>query len=71
MPTTSTPLAPTVGEISRRTGVSIHRVEYIIRARNIQPSSRAGNVQIFSEVYVEHIASELRRIDEEKEGHHV
>ena len=57
---------PTVGEIARRTGYSLHRVEYIIRARNIRPSGRAGNARVFTDADVERIASELRRIDSEK-----
>ena len=57
---------PTVGEIARRTGYPVHRVEYVIRSRNICPSSRAGNARVFTEADVEQIASELRRIDAEK-----
>jgi hypothetical protein len=58
--------APTVGEIARRTGNLVHRVEYVIRSRGIKPVAVAGNARIFSEADVAHIASELRRIDEEK-----
>jgi len=61
-------VVPTVGEIARRLGVPEHRVEYIIQSRNIRPHSRAGNLRIFSEADVQHIASELRRIDAEKGG---
>ncbi len=61
-------ISPTVGEIARRLAVSIHRIEYIIRTRNIQPSGWAGNARIFTEVDVDRIASELRRIDAEKGG---
>ncbi len=53
----------TVGEIARRTNSSIHRVEYVIRSRGIEPQGRAGNARIFSESDVELIASELHRID--------
>lgn len=59
---------PTVGEIARQTGYPIHRVEYVIRSRNIRPASRAGNVRVFTEADVEHIAHELRAIDEERGG---
>ena len=65
---TQVPKAPTVGEISRRLGEPLHRIEYIIRARTIQPASRAGHVRIFTEADVERIGSELRRIDAEKGG---
>lgn len=62
------PAAPTVGEIARRIGAPIHRVEYIIRARNIRPSAVAGNVRVFSEADVNRIASEIRRIDSQRGG---
>ena len=57
---------PTVGEIARRLGVPLHRVEYVILSRNLRPSGRAGNARVFTEADVAHIASELRRIDEQK-----
>lgn len=60
-------VAPTVGEIARRLGESLHRVEYVIRSRNIQPASRAGHVRIFAEADVAHIADELRQIDARQE----
>lgn len=63
------PNVPTIGEIVRRTGFPLHRIEYVIRTRGIRPTGRAGNARIFTEVDVSRIASELRRIDNEKEGH--
>lgn len=59
---------PTVGEIERRTGYPLHRIEYIIRARGIQPAGRAGNVRVFAEDDVELIAEELRKIDAERDA---
>lgn len=53
----------TVGEIAKRLGEPLHRVEYLIRARDIQPAGRAGNARVFSDVDVDFIASELARID--------
>lgn len=52
-------ILPTVGEIARRQGVPLHRVEYLIRARGIRPSGWAGNARVFSEEDVERIAREL------------
>lgn len=66
----SIPSVPTVGEIARRLGTPLHRVEYVIRSRNLLPSGWAGNARIFSNADVAHIASELRRIDEEKGVRH-
>lgn len=59
---------PTVGEIARRHGVPVHRVEYVIRSRHIQPIGKAGNSLIYSNEAVERIASHLHRIDEERGG---
>jgi len=53
----------TVGEIARRLHVSLHRVEYLIRARRIRPIGVAGNARIFAEQDLRHIADELRRIN--------
>ena len=61
----SLPAAATIGEISRRLGQPVHRVEWIIRARNVRPVQRAGNCRIFSQEDVDYIAAELRRIDRE------
>lgn len=58
---------PTVGEIARRIGYPLHRVEYIIRSRGIEPTGRAGNARVFTDADVSRIAGELRRIDGEKE----
>ncbi len=63
---TSAPAVPTVGEIVRRLSEPLHRIEYVIRARDIRPVGWAGNARIFSEADVDYIRSELRRIDEER-----
>jgi len=57
------PPIPTVGEIARRFGEPLHRIEYVIRSRGIKPLGRAGNARVFSELAVERIGEELRRID--------
>jgi hypothetical protein len=59
----STPTLPTIGEIARRLGEPIHRVEYVIRARRIRPCGWAGNARVFPEEAVDAIALELHRID--------
>ena len=61
-------IVPTVGAIARRLGKPIHRIEYVIRARNIEASGRAGNCRIFTDADVAFIAAEIRRIDAEKGG---
>lgn len=49
----------TVGEIARRIEQPLHRVEYVVRARGIEPDGWAGNLRVFSESALERIASEL------------
>ena len=67
MPATA-PSMPTIGEIARRLNVPTHRVEYIIRARNIKPRGWAGNARVFDDAGVEAIATELDRIEATKSG---
>lgn len=62
------PVAPTVGEIARRLGVPLHRVEYVIRSRQISPTARAGNARLFTEADVRRIESELARISGDTES---
>jgi DNA-binding transcriptional MerR regulator len=57
-----------IGSIARRLNAPVHRIEYIIRSRGITPAFTAGNARVFTEADVQHIASELRRIDQEREG---
>jgi hypothetical protein len=66
--TTKTEAMPTIGEIARRLGQPVHRIAYVIRSRNIEPLATAGNSRVFSEASVEHIASELRRIESDRQG---
>jgi hypothetical protein len=59
---------PTVGEIARRLGEPIHRIEYVLRTRNIRPSGLAGNCRVYPDKDVERIAAELQRVDSRKDG---
>jgi hypothetical protein len=67
MSATTTTAVPTVGEIARRLGEALHRVEYVIRSRSIQPVGRAGHVRVFNETDVAFIADELRQIAARKQ----
>jgi hypothetical protein len=53
---------PTIGEIARRLGEPIHRVEYAIRSRGIRPSGWAGNARVFPQDSVNEIAAVLHHI---------
>jgi hypothetical protein len=59
---------PSVGEIARRLGEPVHRIEYVLRTRNIRPSGMAGNCRVYAEEDIERVAAELRRIDARKDG---
>ncbi|MBC7835118.1 MAG: helix-turn-helix domain-containing protein [Phycisphaerales bacterium] len=61
MPAPNPSVVLTVGEIARRLGVPVHRVEYVIRTRDIHPSVLAGNLRVFTEADLDHIGTELRR----------
>jgi DNA-binding transcriptional MerR regulator len=50
----------TLGDVARRLGVPVHRVTYILRTRNIQPTSRAATYRLFDNDVVARIAKELR-----------
>jgi hypothetical protein len=56
----------TVGEIARRLGREVHRVEYVIRSRRIRPAGWAGHARVFSDADLEFITAELRRIARER-----
>jgi hypothetical protein len=56
----------TVGVIARQMGEPIHRIEYIIRTRNIRPTRIVGRYRVFDEAAVNLIVAELRRIDQRK-----
>lgn len=64
----SAPAMTTVGEIARRLGEPVHRIEYVIRARRIRPTGRAGSARVFPEDAVKAIALELQRISANKLG---
>ena len=49
----------TVGEIARHFDVALHRVEYAIRSRNIEPTHRAGNARVFDDAAVTLIGNAL------------
>lgn len=60
--------ALTIGEIARRLSAPIHRIEYVVSSRGLQPTMRAGNARVFSESDLQFIGSVLRRIDAERRG---
>ena len=55
-----------LGEISRRIGWPLHRVEYFIRSRKIKPVLRAGNIRVFGDDIVKRLLSETARTADKK-----
>ena len=53
----------TVGEIARRLDEKVHRIEYVIRSRQIPAVGWAGHARVFSEAAYQRIESELVRMD--------
>ncbi len=66
--TSQIPILLTIGEISRRLDQPIHRVEYVLRSRNVAPAGWAGNARVYVEADVTFLTAELRRIDDERLG---
>lgn len=51
----------TVGEISRRVGCPVHRVDYFIRTRGIKPLEIAGRARVFGDDVLDLLRSELNK----------
>lgn len=66
--TSQIPSLLTIGEIARQLDQPIHRIEYVLRSRNVAPAGWAGNARVFAESDVVFLAAELRRIDDERSG---
>ncbi len=55
--------ALTVGAIARTLGEPLHRVQYAIRTRDIEPEAIAGNIRVFRQTSIERVADILKEID--------
>lgn len=64
----TSPQVVSLGDIARRLGEPIHRIDYVVRTRNIVPALRVGGRRFYSEATVQHVASEIRQIEAEKAG---
>jgi hypothetical protein len=58
----------TVGEIARRLSQPVHRIEYVLRTRAIEPTGRAGGCRVFSEADFGRIREVLAEIRSRKGG---
>lgn len=59
-----------LGQIARELGVSLHRVEYIVKSRRLSPIGRAGNIRLFQPSDVQLISKELKQVAARKEVRH-
>ncbi len=58
----------TIGQIARRLDEPLHRVEYAIKSRGVEPRAFAGNARVFDERAIELVAAALRGIDASRKG---
>ena len=56
------------GQIARKLGVNVSRVEYILETRKIEPLGRVGFNRFFGQVAFDLIAAELRKIADKRKG---
>jgi hypothetical protein len=56
-------VALTIGAIARELGEPIHRVQYAIRTRGIEPECVAGNIRVFGDDAIERVAGILHEIN--------
>jgi hypothetical protein len=56
-------VALTVGAIARELGEPIHRVQYAIRTRDIEPEAMAGHIRVFAPDTIDRVADILCDID--------
>lgn len=62
------PRQNTVGAIAEAANQPVHRIEYLIDARKIEPIARAGNCRVFSDSDTAYLISEARRIVRDRES---
>ena len=56
----------TKGVIAAKLSVPYHKVDYVIKAKGIEPVGRAGVARVFSDEQVTLIASEIERIEQRR-----
>jgi len=53
--------ALTTGEIAKQLGWPLHRVQYLVRTRQIEPTARAGILRLFDPAILERLRTEARQ----------
>lgn len=57
------PRLVTAGVMAERLGVPLHRVQYVLRTRQVRVSAYAGRLRLYDRAAVERVRGELARID--------
>jgi hypothetical protein len=58
----------TVGEISRRLDVPVHRISYVLRTRRIKPEGWAGRAKVYSVDAMKAVDMALNSISHDRGG---
>ena len=62
------PRWPTLGELSRRTGIPTYKLRYVAKRLNLKPAGVAGGTYVYTEADADYIVSTCRRIERDKKG---
>lgn len=58
--------ALTIGDLAEACNCPIHRVEYLLRSRKIEPVMRAGNYRVYASEVVDTLKGELEKIEQRR-----
>jgi len=58
----------TVGEVAKKLGCPIWKVQYLLRARDIKPIGRAGVLRLFAPGIVDVLRKELETIQQRRDA---
>lgn len=58
----------TAGTMAERLGVPIHKVQYVLRSRQIEPVGKAGVLRVYSEEQLAEVAANLDAINDRQGG---
>ena len=56
----------TLGVLASRLNIPVHRAEYLVRSRQIQPVSRAGRFRVFDKQAVKELQQEVEKMEARK-----
>ncbi|MBU0716733.1 MAG: helix-turn-helix domain-containing protein [Planctomycetes bacterium] len=62
------PRLATTGEVAHLLGEPVHRIQYILRTRNIMPRATAAGARCFDDEAIARIRYELHLVDARRAG---